>query len=149
MSPSAQSDKRGDHILEKVVDTNAQNLVDNVRQEWKQLWQHRIDDKYKAEGMANRDFPLLFLDGGTVIIATRDFRLLDLKDILHMHEIQNVERLVPPHPSVGGWRKFSRAMLSTQKRAHIWEKPSPERNPKKNLQSKKGGRGWLHLHTKK
>jgi hypothetical protein len=135
--------------LEKVVDANAQSLVDSVKGEWKQLWHDRIDDKYKAEAMANRDFPLLFLDGGTVIVATRDFRLLDLKDILHLHEIQNVDRLVPPHPSVGGWRKFSRVMLSNQKRARAWEKTVPGQDPKRNLQSKKGGRGWLHLHAKK
>jgi hypothetical protein len=135
--------------LEKTVDANAQSLVDNVKGEWKELWHNRIDDKYKAEGMANRDFPLLFVDGGTVIVATRDFKQLDLKDILHSHEIQNVERLVTPHPSVGGWGKFARSMLSNQRRARTWEKPAPERNPQKNLQSKKGGRGWLHLNTKK
>jgi len=99
--------------------------------------------------MANRDFPLLFLDGGTVIVATRDYKQLDLKDILHLHEIQNVERFVTPLPSIGGWGKFARSMLSHQKRARTWEKTAPEQNRQKNLQSKKGGRGWLHLHTKK
>ncbi len=135
--------------MERIVDADAQSLVDNVRQEWKQLWHNRIDDKYKAEGMANRDFPLLFVDVGTVIVATRDFKQLDLKGILHSHEIQNVERLVTPHPSVGGWGKFARSMLNNQRRAREWEKSSPERNAQKNLQSKKGGRGWLHFHTKK
>ena len=99
--------------------------------------------------MANRDFPLLFVDGGTVIVATRDFKLLDLKEILHLHEIENVERLVTPHPSIGGWGKFARTMINNQRRARTWEKPTPERNAQKNLQPKKGGRGWLHIHMKK
>lgn len=135
--------------MEKILDASAQSIVDNVKQEWKHLWSNRIDDKYKAEGMANRDFPLLFVDVGTVIVATRDFKQLDLKDILHSHEIQNVERLVTPHPSVGGWGKFARSTLNNQKRARSWEKAAPERDAKKNLQPKKGGRGWLHFHTMK
>jgi hypothetical protein len=74
---------------------------------------------------------------------------LDLKDILHLHEIQNVERFVTPHPSVGEWGEFARSMLSNQKARSHMGKTALAWNPQKNLQSKKGSRGWLHLHTKK
>ena len=48
----------------------------------------------------------LFIDKGTVIHATRDFKSLNFKEILEEHEIQNAERYIPPDPHVGGWNKF-------------------------------------------
>lgn len=125
-----------------------QFTVDEVREAWRQLWRSRIDDRVRAEGIANRNFSLLFVDRGTVIIATRDFKPLDLKEILRRHKFQDVERLVPPHPSVGGWTKFARTVLKRQKRARKWKDPVRRRNQKKNLPPKKGGRGWLHYRMK-
>jgi len=126
-----------------------QVLVDDVRKEWKLLWHDRIDDKARAEGMANRNFELLFVERGTVIIATRDFKLLDLKEILRVHEVENIERFVSPHPSVGGWRKFARTVINGQRRvvrAQQLRENAMSRgvDGKRNLQLKKGGRGWLH-----
>jgi len=124
-----------------------------VRNEWRLLWRDRIDDKARAEGMASRNFELLFVERGTVIIATRDFKLLDLKEILRVHKIENAERFIPPHPSVGGWGKFARTMINTQRRvtrAQQLEEAVPRRvGRKKNLQLKKGGRGWLHRSSRK
>ena len=128
---------------------DASALVDDVKVAWKLLWHSRIDDKVRAEGIASQDYSLLFVERGTVIVATRDFKLLSLKEILLLHRIQNVERVVPPHPSVGGWGKFARTVLNKQKRARRWEKPIPRRNRKKNLQVKKGGRGWLHYRMER
>ena len=129
---------------ESVEKAGLQVPVDDVKVEWRLLWRDRIDDKVRAEGIANQDYSLLFVERGTVIVATRDFKPLSLKEILLLHEIQNVERFVPPHPSVGGWRKFARTVLNTQKRARKWKKTVPRRKRNKSLQLKKGGRGWLH-----
>jgi len=133
--------------------TDLQILVGDVRNEWRLLWRDRIDDKARAEGMASRNFELLFVERGTVIIATRDFKLLDLKEILRVHKIENAERFIPPHPSVGGWGKFARTMINTQRRvtrAQQLEEAVPRRvGRKKNLQLKKGGRGWLHRSSRK
>jgi len=125
--------------------------VDEVRVEWKLLWRSRIDDKVRAEGIANQDFSLLFVERGTVIIATRDFKPLDLKAILRLHDVQNVDRFVSPHPSVGGWRKFARTVLNRQARARRWrESPCVRvRDRRKNLQLKNGGKGWLHFRMEK
>ena len=123
-----------------------QVLPDDVKEEWRLLWRNRIDDKVRAEGIADRDFSLLFVDRGTVIVATRDFKPLDLRDILHLHDIQNVERIVLPSSFVGGWGKFARTVLNKQKRARRWHESVPCRNGKKKLQLKKGGRGWLHYN---
>lgn len=129
--------------------TGLQILLNNVREDWRLLWRDRIDDKVRAEGMANQDFSLLFVERGTVIVATRDFKLLDLKEILRLHEVENVERLVPPHPSVGGWGKFARTVINKQKRARKWKHPVQRGKRDKNLQLKKGGRGWLHYRMEK
>lgn len=134
--------------LSSAETADLQILVDDVRKEWKLLWRDRIDDKTRAEGMANRNFALLFVERGTVIIATRDFKLLDLKEILRAQKIENAERFIPPHPSVGGWGKFARTVINTQRRATRAQQLKdavPRRvDRKRNLQLKKGGRGWLH-----
>jgi len=50
----------------------------------------------------------------------------------------------PPNPSVGGWGKFIRNVLSRQKRLSKKPRPVPF-EPKEKQQLKKGGRGWLHF----
>ncbi len=134
----------GSESSEKV---GVQVQADEVRVEWRLLWRDRLDDKLRAEGIANRNYPLLFVERGLVVVATRDFKPLDLKEILHLHRVQNVERFVPPNPSVGGWGKFARTVLNKQRRAQRWKKPAPRRNRDKSLQLKKGGRGWLHYRS--
>lgn len=135
--------------LDSAEKAQLQVLVEDVRAEWRLLWRDRIDDKVRAEGIANKDYSLLFVERGRVIIATRDFKLMDLREILHLHEVENAERFVPPHPSVGGWRKFARTTLNKHNRAKKWKESQPSRDQRKNLQSKKGGRGWLHQRMSK
>ena len=117
--------------------------VDEVKEEWRRLWLERIDDKVRAEGVAGQTFPLCFVDVGTVIAATRDFRPLDLREILRLNQVQNAERVLGPHPSVGGWGKFARTVLNNQVRSRqvFMEEPSRDRV---KTQLKKGGRGWIH-----
>ena len=130
--------------LESAEEAHPQDLVADVKEEWKLLWRDRFDDRVRAEGIANQEYPLLFVKRGRVIVATRDFKPVDFKEILCRHEILDVDRFVAPHPSVGGWGKFARTVLNKQKRRRRWREPSPHRTPKKPLQQKKGGRGWLH-----
>lgn len=124
--------------------------MEDVRVEWRLLWRDRIDDRVRAEGVANREYSLLFVERGTVIVATRDFKPLNFKEILRLHRVQDVERLVPPPPSVGGWGKFARTVLNKQKRARKWKvTESVPRRKRKSLQLKKGGRGWLHYRMER
>jgi hypothetical protein len=124
--------------------------VEDVRVEWRLLWRDRIDDRVRAEGIANREYLLLFVERGTVIVATRDFKPLNFKEILCLHGVQDVERLVPPPPSLGGWGKFARTVLNKQKRARKWKvTESVPRRKRKSLQLKKGGRGWLHYRMER
>ena len=118
--------------------------VEEIRAEWKLLWQGRIDDKVRAEGMADRCFSLLAVERGTVISATRDFKELSLKAILRSYDVLNVEQVVGPHPSVGGWTKFARTVLNKQTRVQQFRAEKQPLRHGKNAQLKKSGRGWLH-----
>jgi hypothetical protein len=128
----------------KLEEMSDKVMVERIKTEWRQLWIEHFDDKVRAEGVSLREFPLCFVDQGTIIVATRDFKPLDLKEILRLNKIQRAEQFVPPPPKVGGWRKFARTVLNKQKRrcSYMLENSAPKRA--KNLQLKKGGRGWLH-----
>jgi hypothetical protein len=131
----------------KLQETDNKVTIEEIKEEWRHLWLERIDDKVRAEGVASRAFPLCLVDRGTVILATRDFKPLNLKEILNLNHVQNVERVIGPPPTVGGWHKFARAVLNKQSRnrSSVFEKPRSHRM--KNLQLKKGGRGWMHRLT--
>ena len=122
-------------------------FVDELRVQWKLLWQDRIDDKVRAEGIANQDYSKLFVERGTVIIATRDYKPPDFVEILRQHGLSDTDKLVPPNPAVGGWGKFMRSVLSKQK-GLTRRLASKEPDRKKNQQPKKGGRGWLHFRMR-
>jgi hypothetical protein len=118
--------------------------VDELKVEWKRLWKERFDDRVRAEGIAVTDYTSLYVDQGTIIHATRDFKALNFKEILERHQVENPERFIQPDPHVGGWNKFIKTeitgpKLQKHKRAESYcpEKKEPQ-------QPKKGGRGWLH-----
>jgi len=116
-----------------------------LKEEWKRLWRERIDDKVRAEGIANRDYDMLFLDKGTVIFASRDAKIPSFREILEMWAPPSMPYAVPPDPRVGGWRKFIRTelrkVIESRKRRFDYRQRS---NKNKSQPLKKGGRGWLH-----
>ena len=118
-------------------------LVDELKIEWKRLWQERVDDKVRAEGIAIDDYSSLFIDKGTIIHATRDFKALNFQDILEQHEILNPDRYIPSNPQVGGWSKFVKDNITNKPKNKYIEYYSESKADKK--QQKKSGRGWLHI----
>ena len=120
-------------------------LVEELKVQWKKLWHERVDDKVRAEGIAVEDYVKLFVEKGTIIHATRDFKALNFKEILEQNQVANAEQFVPPNPQVGGWTKFIRTSITIQRsqrnrRAQLYVEPKKEKQ-----QPKKGGRGWLHF----
>jgi len=120
-----------------------------LKAQWKTMWRDRIDDKVRAEGITSRDYSLLFLNRGTIIIATRKYRPPDFVEILdHYRGVYNVERRVDyVNPVVGGYTKFIRDFLKRQPRfgrSKIREPPRFESEKESLQQRKKGGRGWVH-----
>jgi hypothetical protein len=131
--------------MEKEKAPAQKELVQELKTEWKKLWEERFDDRQKAEGVAVTDYSTLYVDRGTVIHATRDFKALNFKEILERHQVENIERVIEPDPQVGGWNKFIKTEITNfktrkTKRTTLY---SPEK--KEIQQPKKGGRGWLHV----
>lgn len=131
----------GDCLVSNMVEDA---LVSEVKSQWKRLWKERIDDPVRAEGVASMDFDKLFVERGTIVLATRCFKPVTLREILEQHKVENAERHVPPSQHVGGWRKFARTSLpryasARQRRGFGFVEV------KKPQQLRKGGRGWLHI----
>jgi len=87
--------------------------------------------------MADQCFPLLAVERGTVIVATRDFKELNLKAILRSHNILNTEQFFSPNPLVGGWTEFGKTILNKQTSTHHSNFKKKPEHPGKNLQLKK------------
>jgi hypothetical protein len=120
-------------------------MVQDLKVQWKKLWQERLNDRWIAEGIANETYPSLFVDKGTVIRATRDFKALSFKEILELHQIPNLNRYIPPNPAVGGWTKFVKTHMTSIKKRRSFNRASFEPAiERKGQPLKKGGRGWLH-----
>jgi hypothetical protein len=119
-------------------------MVEEIKTQWRRLWQDRVDDKVRAEGIASGDYSRLFVEKGTIIHATRKFKALSFREILEQNQVENTDRFVPPSPHVGGWSKFIKTsiyvgMPQKHKRALVYVEPERVKQ-----QPKKGGRGWLH-----
>jgi hypothetical protein len=119
-------------------------IVEELKTEWKKLWHERFDDRLRAEGIAITDYSSLFVDQGTIIHATRDFKALNFKEILERHQVENAERFVQPNPQVGGWNKFIKTEITNNKPQRNKRAASYCPEKKEVQQSKKCGRGWLH-----
>ena len=122
-------------------------IVDELRTDWKSLWRNRIDDKVRAEGIAEQDYSKLFIERGTVIMATRDFKPLEFFDIVQEYLACDAEKVLPPNSTIGGWGKFIRNNIRKQKKITRNYSP-PKRTCKKGQQLKKGGRGWLRTRMR-
>jgi len=124
-------------------------FVEELKKQWKALWRERIEDKVKAEGISDKDYAQLFVERGTVIIATRKFKAPDFYEILQQHmslNSCNINNLLPPNPTVGGWGRFIRNDLNKQLYLARRRRNAPTEPTKKtNQQLKKGGRGWLNF----
>ena len=127
------------------MDLSQKEVIEELRIHWKNLWADRAEDKVRAEGIATADYHDLFIEKGTIIHATRDFKSPSFKEILEQHQIANIDRVLPPDPRVGGWTRFIK-MNVTNRRLRKQQLAELYCNERKRgrQQPKKGGRGWLH-----
>jgi len=127
-------------------------FVNELKQQWKTLWQERIDDEVRAEGVSSKDYLELFVERGTIIFATRKFRPPDFYDIVQKHLSPNqndINNVFPPNPKTGGWGKFARNALSKQQSSVKRRRRGFVETDKKVCQQlKKSGRGWLHFRRR-
>ncbi len=126
--------------------TPAHQISKQIRSEWENLWNQKIEDRVIAEDVARKNYNFLFIDKGTIIKATRDYKPPNLQEILEKNERLLDMKLTCPSPEVGGWKKFSKETLSKQQRWRASKRrgEQPFRDKPTNGPPKKGGRGWLH-----
>jgi hypothetical protein len=124
-------------------------IVEQLKTEWKNLWQERLDDKIRAEGVATDNYYSIFVEKGTIIHATKNYKALNLRDIIKQHEINNPDRYIPPDPNIGGWGKFVKTNILNKNSQKKARKNFFGEKKMTNQQTKKGGRGWLHMQLKK
>ena len=120
-------------------------LVAELKEEWKLMWSERFDDKVRAEGVSVNNYTCLRVEQGTIIHATKDFKILNFKEILKEHLVENPDRYIEPNNNNGGWNKFIKNNIGTTKNGQ--KKQASDYIPAKPVgcQPKKGGRGWLHI----
>ncbi|MDI6904260.1 MAG: hypothetical protein QMD13_02040 [Candidatus Bathyarchaeia archaeon] len=80
-----------------------------LKEEWRLLWRERFDDRVRAEGVAVRDYPLVFMDRGFVIFASRDAKAPSFSEVVEFWASQGC--IYAPDPIVGGWGKFIKTEL--------------------------------------
>jgi hypothetical protein len=119
-------------------------LVETLKVQWKLLWNERFNDKLRAEGVSEKDYEMLKVERGTVITATRDFKVLNFKDILEKHLIEQPDRFIQPNVNVGGWNQFVKTKINTQKSQKSNPTLRETSNKPMTSQSQKSRRGWLH-----
>ena len=136
-------------VSESKVDTQKE-LIEELKAQWKLLWNERFDDKVRAEGVSINDYAILDIEKGTIIHATKNFKIATLKQILDKHMVENSERYIQPDVHVGGWNKFIKTEINGKPKkvsraaAYIADKRPIKKSP--SQQSKNGGRGWLHTN---
>jgi hypothetical protein len=116
-------------------------VLDEIHDQWKNLWRDTLDDKVNSEKIADKDYALLFVQQGTVVKSSREPEL-NYQQILQKHQETGVVTS-PVNPEVGGWGKFARTAINTRKKSKI-DNAKPVPRHKVNRQQKKNGRGWLH-----
>jgi hypothetical protein len=118
--------------------------MEEIKNQWKKLWEERLDDKVRAERVATNDYSFLFVEKGTIIQATKDYKALNLREIVDQHNLINSNRYISPNPNIGGWSKFIKTKIfhkskRNKKRNNFYHSKADNNQP-----SKQGGRGWLH-----
>ncbi len=116
--------------------------IEEIQVQWHNLWRDKLDDRFRAEAIASDNYSRLFIEKGTVVHATRQFRALSFKDILDQNQIKNAQRSALINPQTGGWTKFIKTSIRKNRpERHALSYVEPEREKQ---QLKKAGRGWLH-----
>lgn len=61
------------------MSVNQKEFVEELKIEWKKLWQERFDDGIRAESVAVKGYDQLFVDKGTIIKCHTRFQSFKLQ----------------------------------------------------------------------
>jgi hypothetical protein len=114
-----------------------------LKKEWKLMWTERFDDAVKAEGIVTSDYPLLFMDRGSVIFASRDARTPNFKEITEFWQAQGL--VYAPSPAFGGWGRFMRTQIKGVRNSRASASNLKSNLTRDKQQMRKDSKGWLHI----
>jgi len=139
-----RSHQGGIALLENSDGAKRDEFRRRLKEEWELLWRERFDDRIRAEGVAVRDYPLLFMDRGFIIFASRDAKAPSFSEVAEFWASQGY--VYAPDPNIGGWGRFIRTELRSvlHSRAKMFNRGQLKRKGGEQ-HLKKGGRGWLHI----
>ena len=130
----------------ELVKEEKKEFISELKQEWKLMWASRFDDKVLAESIADKTYDRLFVERGTVLFATRNYRPLEFRSVLEKYISSYDIDLLSPSPAKGGIRKFIREYITPNKPGRKSEEESYARKERaKRHQSEQCRRGWLHM----
>jgi len=127
---------------------NLREFIDELRKEWKVMWFSRIEDKVRAEEIADKNYERLFVDRGLVLLATRNCNPPEFHEIVEKHLSPIDAERFNPTPARGGLRKFIKEYITVQNKSRVQLKEETRaalEDIKSHQQLKHGGRGWLNL----
>jgi len=128
--------------LESVEVAGREEFRRRLKAEWNLMWTERYDDRHRSEGVAVDDYPLLFMDRGFIVFATRDAKTPVFREIVDYWTTQGL--VYSPDPDVGGWGRFIRTELKRVAHSRAAKHADESGRNKTGQHLKKGGRGWLH-----
>jgi len=135
-------------LILQTVEHNLRELVDSLRLEWKLMWRSRLEDKVRAESIADKTYDRLFVDRGLILLATRGFKPPDFQEILEKHLMTDEAERINPNPMRGGIRKFIREYITVQNMSKLRRKDEMRatlEHVKQHQHLKHRGKGWLHF----
>lgn len=108
-----------------------------LKEEWRLIWWEWFDDRVKTEGIAVRDYPLLFMDRGYVVFAGRAAKVPVLSDVVNVWVSQGC--MYAPDPSDGGWGRFIRTEMREPggSGSETYRKSQPKLNNEKSQLKKR------------
>ena len=120
--------------------TNAEELRRDLREAWASLWRFKYDDPIAAEGVSITDFPRLFVEGGEIMYATKDYKPISFREVLEKYFSSEDLNRISIDPRVGGWKKFSRTYFPAKQT----RRERPKFKVDMTQHQRKGGYGWLN-----
>lgn len=120
---------------------DAEKIKKELKEEWKDLWFNKYNDKKRSEGISTKNYNKLSVIKGEVIYASKKCNSLEFSQILETHLGQAYENVLNPPSDIGGYGKFARDNFSNINRK---QREKPQIKFDSTQQQRKGGRGWLN-----
>lgn len=102
-------------------------------------------DEVKSQWKRRARYEKLFVEKGTVLFATRNFKVLTLREILELHKVENAERLGSADLHLGGLGQVYSCKHHQRQFTQTVKKTPVCLGDGEALPALEDGRGWLHV----